>query len=229
MLGNATIYAGVGGDEVAGALVRTGGNILGTDVFSGDTDVGDTSAAAVFAATTEIAPGVLAGVLADNGGPTETIALRLAQGNPAIGGADPATATPTDQRGVARDADPDLGAFEAEQVGPPAPFRIEAETLARVSGFKLENLGAASGDMVIKSPNPKVEAHARFTFTEQDGFTISTSAISTRTTASRVSRSSSTASRSTASASIRSSEARAPSPRRGRSGTSPTWRSRPAT
>ena len=33
----------------------------------------------------------------------------------------------------------------------------------------MENLGAASGDKVIKSPNPKVEAHARFTFTEQDG------------------------------------------------------------
>ena len=112
---------------------------------------------------------MLAGVLADNGGPTETIALRLVQGNPAIGGADPATATATDQRGVARDADPDLGAFEAEEVGPPAPFRIEAETLDRVSGFRLEHVAAASGDQVIKSPNPKVEAHARFTFTEQDG------------------------------------------------------------
>ena len=32
----------------------------------------------------------------------------------------------------------------------------------------MESLGAASGDMVIKSPNPKVEAHARSTFTEQD-------------------------------------------------------------
>jgi predicted outer membrane repeat protein len=158
---------GVGDEVVAGALVRTGGNILGTDVYSGDTDVGETSAAAVFAETAEIAPGVFAGVLADNGGPTETIALRLVQGNPAIGGADPATAAATDQRGVARDADPDLGAFEA--VFPHAQFRIEAETLVLVSGFKVVNHLAASDGMLIKSPDAAVEAHAKFTFTGQDG------------------------------------------------------------
>jgi hypothetical protein len=100
------------------------------------------------------------GLLADNGGPTQTIAIL--PGGPAAGAADPATSTPTDQRGVARDADPDLGAFEA-------PLRVEAETLTLVSGFKVENLAEGSGGKVIKSPNAATEAKARFTFTGEDG------------------------------------------------------------
>jgi fibronectin-binding autotransporter adhesin len=56
-------------------------------------------------------PGVFAGVLADNGGPTPTIAIR--EEGSAAGAANPATATATDQRGLSRDAAPDLGAFEA--------------------------------------------------------------------------------------------------------------------
>jgi hypothetical protein len=62
--------------------------------------------------------------IADNGGPTETIALRLGAGNPAIDLADRATATTTDQRGVPRDAHPDVGAFELQGlvlVGGPKP------------------------------------------------------------------------------------------------------------
>lgn len=50
------------------------------------------------------------GPLADNGGPTLTHALTA--GSPAIGAADPAAAPATDQRGFARDAAPDSGAFE---------------------------------------------------------------------------------------------------------------------
>ena len=62
---------------------------------------------------------LFAGGLADNGGPTQTIALRDAADNPALGGADPATAPATDQRGVARPqpagTNPDIGAFELDQ------------------------------------------------------------------------------------------------------------------
>ncbi|MDY3551876.1 choice-of-anchor Q domain-containing protein [Gemmata sp. JC717] len=47
--------------------------------------------------------------LRDNGGPTQTIALL--PGSPAVGGA-ATSAGATDQRGVARDARPDIGAFE---------------------------------------------------------------------------------------------------------------------
>jgi hypothetical protein len=50
------------------------------------------------------------GPLADNGGPTETVALE--KGSPAIGGATGGDATPRDQRGHKRDAHPDVGAFE---------------------------------------------------------------------------------------------------------------------
>ena len=59
---------------------------------------------------------LFAGGLADNGGPTQTIALRDAPDNPALAGADPADAPATDQRGEARPqpagTDPDIGAFE---------------------------------------------------------------------------------------------------------------------
>jgi hypothetical protein len=47
---------------------------------------------------------------ADNGGPTPTCALLT--GSPCIGAANPATALALDQRGYARDAAPDMGAFE---------------------------------------------------------------------------------------------------------------------
>ena len=50
--------------------------------------------------------------LADNGGPTQTHALL--PGSPAIDAANPAVCPTTDQRGVARDAACDVGAYEAE-------------------------------------------------------------------------------------------------------------------
>jgi hypothetical protein len=115
VMGNATIFAGADGDEVTGYVTRSGGNILGGNIFEGEADIGDVIAQEVFAATAEIAPGVFAGVLADNGGPTPTIAIRA--DGPAAGAADQASATATDQRGFERDNAPDLGAFEAGAVG----------------------------------------------------------------------------------------------------------------
>jgi hypothetical protein len=113
VLGNDTNQSSVSSDEVSPSFLF-GSNIVGPDVFDGATDVGDTTAEAVFAATVEIAPGVRAGVLALNGGPTETIALLDDPANPALDAADPALAPATDQRGFARPqgAGPDLGAFE---------------------------------------------------------------------------------------------------------------------
>ncbi len=61
-----------------------GNNIIGTDVFSGSTDIGDTTASDVFAQTIDIGGGVFAGVLADNGGPVQTVALKASDLNPAI-------------------------------------------------------------------------------------------------------------------------------------------------
>ena len=50
------------------------------------------------------------GQLADNGGPTDTVALKA--GSPAIGRANSDNAPNRDQRGIKRDAAPDIGAFE---------------------------------------------------------------------------------------------------------------------
>lgn len=50
------------------------------------------------------------GKLKNRGGPTKTISLKA--GSPAIGQADSAPTRPDDQRGQARDGNPDIGAFE---------------------------------------------------------------------------------------------------------------------
>ena len=115
-------------------LSRHGGNIIGSNnlggvdhinVYSGETDVGDTTAAEVFAALS-VSPisGVLSGTLADNGGGKPTIALKASLNNPALDASD-SSAPATDARGLARvdhDAIPnsngsaaDLGAFEASE------------------------------------------------------------------------------------------------------------------
>ena len=76
----------------------------------------------IFAQTAPVAgTSVLGGVLADNGGPTRTIALRDIASNPALSAADPAFASAADQRGQVRPepagTKPDLGAFELNQGG----------------------------------------------------------------------------------------------------------------
>ena len=109
-------------------VAKTGGNIVGTNVFQGETDVGDTTAADVFAATVDIDPGadvVLAGVLADNGGPVQTIALKLDATNPALDASN-SSAPATDARGETRfdhagvgnddSSFADLGAYEAPEL-----------------------------------------------------------------------------------------------------------------
>ena len=122
------------GSEVFGATTTAGGNILGTNVFQGSTDVGDTTAAEVFAA---VQGG--AGVLADNGGPVRTIALRADVSNPALDASNP-TAPATDARGRARVDQPgtnpggdpaDLGAYEVtERLGGTRVRRSSPRTAA---------------------------------------------------------------------------------------------------
>ena len=113
--GNKATGAGSAGQDIIDStdLTSNGHNIFGSDV-------------------TGNAPGdfenipvgrLFAGGLADNGGPTQTIALRDAFDNPALAGADPADAPATDQRGEVRPAPdgtkPDIGGFELNQTAVP--------------------------------------------------------------------------------------------------------------
>ena len=104
------MLAGSTDPDLAGSIVGSNGhNIFGSDVLgNAPGDVENVPASLLFA-----------GGLADNGGSTETVALRDAADNPALGGADPAAAPATDQRGVARPqptgTNPDIGAFELGQ------------------------------------------------------------------------------------------------------------------
>ena len=97
---------------VDGTLTSNGGNVFAQDVVEGAA-VGDVLGAVAADVFTT-------GDLADNGGPTRTVALLDDPANPAIGQADPADAPADDQRGFARDAAPDAGAFEAG-AGPVLP------------------------------------------------------------------------------------------------------------
>ncbi|MEZ4623207.1 MAG: choice-of-anchor Q domain-containing protein, partial [Thermomicrobiales bacterium] len=124
VMGNVTTYAGVDGDNVNIAPVEPGPNIVGgyTMATTGD----------LFAATAEVidgngvATGVFAGVLADNGGAVQTVALKADAMNPALDTGDIGIigTPPTDARGEARFDFPgvgadgmsflDLGAFELQ-------------------------------------------------------------------------------------------------------------------
>jgi Ca2+-binding RTX toxin-like protein len=140
--GNFSEGGGIADDDLSGAplgWMLTGGNVLGGKLLHDGKVVGSVTEKEVFAATLEIAPSVFAGVLGDNGGPTQTIAIRA--DGPAAGAADPATATETDQRGFARDAAPDLGAYEAGAGGgltlvggPGADALVGSEFADRIRG-----------------------------------------------------------------------------------------------
>lgn len=121
-------------DELFGTTVTANGlNIVGT---GNDTNASDgiinADPTTVFAQTTDIDPGadvILAGVLANNGGPVQTIALKLDFANPALDRSN-GSAPATDARGLARQdvigvgSDvanfADLGAFEARDLPPTA-------------------------------------------------------------------------------------------------------------
>jgi hypothetical protein len=123
--GNKVAGTGLGGAIVApdGALGLNSGLVVGNAAAGGDDEISGTPVLTaslvggdgrlVFGAAERVAPGIFGGALADNGGATPTILLNLAPANPAIGGGDPGLEGTLDQRGVPRDADPDVGAIEA--------------------------------------------------------------------------------------------------------------------
>ncbi len=102
-----------------GSIVSGGGNIF-DDTFMPIATSDDLTGVDVTDVFESFSPArtfdgsiILAPTLADNSGPTPTIALVDDAANPAVGFADPATAPATDQRGFARDDAPDAGSFEA--------------------------------------------------------------------------------------------------------------------
>ncbi len=92
--GNTTLYDGNQMYDLGSTITATYSNIQGG--WAGDGNI-DTDP--------------LLDALADNGGPTQTMALL--PGSPAINAGTTLNAPPTDQRGVLRDEIPDMGAFEA--------------------------------------------------------------------------------------------------------------------
>ena len=89
---------GAGGEDCAGTVISGGGNLVGSP---GDCALVGTDLAGVDPNLSK---------LADNGGPTRTMAIP--KGSPADGLAVKKTATDFDQRGVKRGKNPDAGAYE---------------------------------------------------------------------------------------------------------------------
>ncbi|MEM0988807.1 MAG: hypothetical protein AAGK00_07985 [Pseudomonadota bacterium] len=77
-------------DDGTGAFTSTGVNIVGSNLLSGDTEVGTVTAEEVFDDVEELGngTGVYGGVLADNGGSTQTVALLADASNPALDAGD---------------------------------------------------------------------------------------------------------------------------------------------
>lgn len=104
--------------DVGGTIAYSNGhNIFGSDLAGiAASDLESIAPARLFAA---LSPEDGGGVAADNGGPTWTVALRNALGNPALSGGDPVLAGGFDQRGeplpLPGDSNPDIGAFELRQ------------------------------------------------------------------------------------------------------------------
>jgi CSLREA domain-containing protein len=131
-----------------------GGNIIGSDVYSLATVVGSTTAADVFAETTDIGGGVMAGVLADNGGAVWTVALNTSATNPAIDASD-STAPATDARGAPRydslsvananGGRADLGAHEAPLNTAPT-ITVEGKLDIAVGNGRGDNVSVLLGD-----------------------------------------------------------------------------------
>jgi hypothetical protein len=95
---------------VANNSADAGPDISGTVVSLGHNLISNTSGAAGFVDSDLLNVDPQLGPLQDNGGPTLTMALQA--GSAAINAGDSNGAPGTDQRGVARDAMPDIGAYE---------------------------------------------------------------------------------------------------------------------
>ena len=141
--GNVARTTGDAARDVMGAIASGGGNVFGEDGGELRQIFAD------LARTDDAFDPLLLPILADNGGPTPTLALVNDAGNPAIGAA---FDTPTiDQRGFGRDGTPDAGAFEAVEAPlpglPPLAEKVAVEQ-ERINGVDPAAL-AADGPLQV--------------------------------------------------------------------------------
>ena len=136
---------------------------------------------------------LFAGGLADNGGPTQTIALLDDPTNPALAGALAADAPDTDQRGEARPApagtNPDVGAFELSQ-SPPSDEIVgtkRADFLQGTSGGDVirglagnDELWGLAGDDKLFGDNGKDSLFGKAGIDQSTGGLVPTGSCSAR-------------------------------------------------
>jgi hypothetical protein len=159
-------------DDVAGALASGSNfNLIGDG--TGMTGISNgVNGNQVGSASSPLDP--LLGALADNGGPTETVALLA--GSPALNAGDPAQLGVADQRGVARSGGVNVGAYQASAsafalttsgaITAGSPFDL---TVTAVDSFGQTALGY-TGTVTFSAtdPNPALVLPADYTFTVAD-------------------------------------------------------------
>jgi hypothetical protein len=96
-------------------LANNGANVGGGTLISGNYNI-DSDGTGGLGGANDIIANPLLDALADNGGQTNTHALMA--GSPAVDPVGLSGAPSVDQRGVSRDATPDIGAFERIGIGP---------------------------------------------------------------------------------------------------------------
>jgi CSLREA domain-containing protein len=119
----------------------------------------------------------LLGPLADNRGPTKTLALR--KGSAAIGAGANAACPPRDQRGVRRPQGPrcDIGAFERGVAAPPPSPRAVDASASPCAGARAPTTSSAR-------PDPTSSSEARATTASPPAAAMTSSVASRATTAS---------------------------------------------
>ena len=173
--GNRVIGYAPTGSDLSGTITSSNGhNIFGSDVAGNAVDDLEHIAPNLLFAAIDPATG--GGLLADNGGPTQTVALRDSGANPALSRGSPAESPAFDQRGEVRplpaDSNPDIGAFELNRAGSHRPSGGD-DFLAGTSGSNTINAlggndlvhglagndtldGAAGNDILIGGPGADI-------------------------------------------------------------------------
>jgi uncharacterized repeat protein (TIGR01451 family) len=157
--------SGGSGSDVQGTVISQGHNLIG----NGDGSSGLTNGILRDQVGTAAAPiDPKLGALADNGGPTPTMALR--SGSPAIDAGDNTNAPATDQRGFRRifNGTIDIGAFEVQ---PPAVSTQAAASAGGVVGTAMLSDTATLADAV--APTGTIT----FTLKQPDGQTITVGSV----------------------------------------------------